>query len=200
MTSLFACQQAERAAHEAMGNQENPPAHAAVDVHLEEELARQLVGAQERIVPQPVEFDGRCPPGVRPVLTAPVELVGDFPVVTLEAFPVQQTPRGPSCPCGCHISSPFTSDGNPRPAGFVCQACSCGLPVMPSNEFGQSERYNWHPKSIECIDVIEAFEYNLANAIKYIWRAGAPSEAYDGDRAEDLRKAIRYIEREIERM
>ena len=47
--------------------------------------------------------------------------------------------------------------------------------------------------------MIEAFEYNLANAIKYICGAGAPAEAYDGDRAEDLRKAIRYIEREIDR-
>ena len=29
------------------------------------------------------------------------------------------------CPCGCHITTPFTSDGNERPEGFVCLECSC---------------------------------------------------------------------------
>ena len=69
-----------------------------------------------------------------------------------------------------------------------------------SNEWGQSERYNWHPGKIECIDVIEPFDYNLATAMKYIWRAGSPAGSYDGDRLEDLRKAIRYLTREGERL
>ena len=46
----------------------------------------------------------------------------------------------------------------------------------------------------ECIDIIEAFElgFNLGNATKYILRAG-----HKGDRNEDLRKAIWYLNREI---
>lgn len=47
---------------------------------------------------------------------------------------------------------------------------------------------------IECIDVIEAFGlgFNLGNAVKYILRAGKK-----GDRIEDIRKAMWYLEREI---
>lgn len=45
---------------------------------------------------------------------------------------------------------------------------------------------------VECIDVVENFPFNRGNAIKYLWRAGAK-----GDTAEDLRKAIWYIQREL---
>lgn len=50
-------------------------------------------------------------------------------------------------------------------------------------------------KGIECIEVIEAFAlgFCLGNAIKYILRAGKK-----GDRIEDLKKAIWYLQREIE--
>ena len=38
---------------------------------------------------------------------------------------VQKVP-GPECECGCHITSPFTSDDNKsRPEGFVCTECPC---------------------------------------------------------------------------
>lgn len=50
---------------------------------------------------------------------------------------------------------------------------------------------------IECIDVAEHFNFNIGNAIKYLWRAGLKAE----DRyEEDLRKAIWYIKREISRV
>lgn len=53
--------------------------------------------------------------------------------------------------------------------------------------------YKWHPL-IECVDVIEHFPYNLASAIKYIWRCGRKdNESYE----DDLKKAIWFIEREI---
>ena len=50
---------------------------------------------------------------------------------------------------------------------------------------------------IEVIDYIEdkKFNYHLGNAIKYISRAGKK-----GDYAEDLRKAVWYLQREIEAM
>lgn len=51
------------------------------------------------------------------------------------------------------------------------------------------------PTEIECIDVVEHFNFNRGNAIKYLWRAGSK-----GDELEDLRKAKWYIEREIERI
>lgn len=59
-----------------------------------------------------------------------------------------------------------------------------------------------HPKhytdrvpGIECIQVTQHFNFNRGNAIKYIWRAGLK-----GCEIEDLKKAIQYIEFEIERI
>ena len=58
-----------------------------------------------------------------------------------------------------------------------------------------------HPKhyskgGIEAIDVIESFDLNfrLGNVVKYILRAGRK-----GDRIEDLKKAMWYLNREIEK-
>jgi hypothetical protein len=47
---------------------------------------------------------------------------------------------------------------------------------------------------VECIDVVELFNFNMGNAIKYIWRADDK-----GDPIENLRKAEWYVKREIER-
>ena len=47
---------------------------------------------------------------------------------------------------------------------------------------------------VECIDVVELFNFNMGNAIKYIWRTDDK-----GDPIENLRKAEWYIKREIER-
>lgn len=51
--------------------------------------------------------------------------------------------------------------------------------------------YNQVP-GVECIDVAEKFGFCLGNSIKYIWRS-----KHKGNRIEDLKKAIWYIEREI---
>lgn len=48
---------------------------------------------------------------------------------------------------------------------------------------------------IECIDVAENFNFNVGNAIKYLWRAGLK-----GDEIEDLEKAAWYCQREIDRL
>ena len=57
--------------------------------------------------------------------------------------------------------------------------------------------YNGHPAGIECIDVIEANTfYNLAAAMKYIWRVSWGSKDND---IQDLEKAAWYIRREIDR-
>jgi hypothetical protein len=54
--------------------------------------------------------------------------------------------------------------------------------------------YRAHPSGVECIAVTEHMTFNLGNAVKYIWRADLK-----GDAIEDLRKAVWYIQREIER-
>lgn len=57
------------------------------------------------------------------------------------------------------------------------------------------DHYKQHPSGIECIDIAEHFMFNIGNAIKYLWRAGLK-----GDSVEDLQKARRYIEFEIDRL
>ena len=56
------------------------------------------------------------------------------------------------------------------------------------------KHYTSHPSGVECIDVIEHMLCNMANAIKYIWRADLKCDAI-----EDLEKAVWYLNREINR-
>jgi len=55
--------------------------------------------------------------------------------------------------------------------------------------------YTSHPSGVECIEVVEHFNFTIGNAIKYLWRSGLKDDA-----VEDLRKARWYIDREIERL
>jgi hypothetical protein len=54
------------------------------------------------------------------------------------------------------------------------------------------KHYTEHPSGIECIQVTEHMDFNLGNAIKYIWRCDLKKDAI-----EDLKKAKWYIDREI---
>lgn len=53
--------------------------------------------------------------------------------------------------------------------------------------------YTSHPSGVECIQITEHMGFCLGNALKYIWRADLK-----GKSIEDLRKAIFYLEREID--
>jgi hypothetical protein len=55
--------------------------------------------------------------------------------------------------------------------------------------------YTKHPSGIECITITEHMNFNLGNAMKYLWRAGEK-----GDYVEQLKKAKWHIEREINRV
>lgn len=57
------------------------------------------------------------------------------------------------------------------------------------------KHYTQHPSGVECITITEHMNFNLGNAVKYIWRAGLKNE-----NIEDLRKARWYLNREIERL
>lgn len=59
------------------------------------------------------------------------------------------------------------------------------------------KHYNSHPNGIECIDIIRHYVCDIANAIKYLWRAGLKVELGMEDaekEIEDLKKALWYIE------
>lgn len=55
--------------------------------------------------------------------------------------------------------------------------------------------YRRHPSGIECIEVTRHMNFNLGNAIKYIWR-----HADKGDPVENLKKAQWYLDDEIRRL
>lgn len=56
------------------------------------------------------------------------------------------------------------------------------------------KHYCSHPSGIEAIQVTEHMSFCIGNAIKYLWRADLKNDAI-----EDMKKAIWYINREIER-
>lgn len=56
------------------------------------------------------------------------------------------------------------------------------------------QHYNAHPSGIECITITEHMNFNLGNAMKYLWRSDMKGHI------EDLKKAIWYIEREVKRI
>jgi Protein of unknwon function (DUF3310) len=58
------------------------------------------------------------------------------------------------------------------------------------------EYYSEHPSGVQCIEVAEHMTFNRGNAVKYIWRAGLKNDMV----VQDLRKAIWYLNREIERL
>lgn len=63
--------------------------------------------------------------------------------------------------------------------------------------------YTQHPSGIECIQITECYNFCIGNAIKYLWRAGLKSDAELSENkktVEDLKKAIWYINREIQNL
>jgi predicted DNA-binding transcriptional regulator len=58
------------------------------------------------------------------------------------------------------------------------------------------KHYNARKDGLECIDIIRHYSCDIANALKYLWRAGDKKEEGITDREkeiEDLRKSIWYI-------
>ena len=64
------------------------------------------------------------------------------------------------------------------------------------------KHYTQHPSGVECIQVTEHYNFCVGNAIKYLWRAGLKGDSMDPKQKqiEDLKKAIWYIQREIENL
>lgn len=77
-----------------------------------------------------------------------------------------------------------------------CKECKgeCWAPKeLAIDNVNHPPHYNWM-KNIEAIDVCEQLNFCLGNAVKYILRAD-----HKGNPIQDLRKAIWYLKREIER-
>ena len=65
-----------------------------------------------------------------------------------------------------------------------------------SDPVNHPAHYVAHPSGVECVEIAEHFNFNVGNAVKYLWRAGLKSP----NALEDLRKARWYVDRAIERM
>lgn len=68
--------------------------------------------------------------------------------------------------------------------------------IRESSAVHHPKHYNAHPSGVECIAIVEHFNFNVGNAVKYLWRAGLKSASP----IEDLKKAAQYIAFEIERL
>ncbi len=64
-----------------------------------------------------------------------------------------------------------------------------------SDPVNHPQHYTSHPSGAECIEVTRHMNFNLGNAMKYIWRCGDK-----GKPVEDLQKAIWYLNDEIKRL
>lgn len=59
------------------------------------------------------------------------------------------------------------------------------------------KHYTSDPSGVECIEITRHCNFNIGNAIKYLWRAGLKDGNSD---IQDLQKAIWYIQDEIKRL
>ena len=65
------------------------------------------------------------------------------------------------------------------------------------------DHYTSDPSGVECIQITRHRNFNIGNAIKYLWRAGLKQDASKDilqKQVEDLRKAVFYINDEIARL
>lgn len=76
-------------------------------------------------------------------------------------------------------------------------------PKNKNDQINHPKHYTSDPSGIECIDITRHRNFNIGNAIKYLWRAGLKE---DKDRKlidkqiEDLNKAVWYLVDEIHRL
>lgn len=56
--------------------------------------------------------------------------------------------------------------------------------------------YNAHPSGVECITIVEHFDFLIGNVIKYAWRAGLKPGT---ERLEDLKKMLWYAQRAVQK-
>jgi hypothetical protein len=83
-----------------------------------------------------------------------------------------------------------------HPLPHKATVCDNKIPPRPflKETVKNPPHYNKHLSGLECIEITRHMNFNLGNAIKYIWRADLKDNAI-----EDLKKAAWYIDDEIKR-
>lgn len=75
--------------------------------------------------------------------------------------------------------------------------------MAKKDNINHPKHYTSDPSGIECIDITRHRNFNVGNAIKYLWRAGLKIDADKSSinkQIEDLEKAVWYIVDEIHRL
>lgn len=67
--------------------------------------------------------------------------------------------------------------------------------VSKNDPVNHPSHYTNHPSGIECITITRHMNFNLGNALKYIWRC-----SLKGNTVQDLEKAVFYLQDEIQRI
>lgn len=94
------------------------------------------------------------------------------------------------CKCGY-----FIHEGNKAVLSDQCGVLACeGCYLSRHDPVNHPKHYTSHPSGVECITVTEHMNFNVGNAVKYLWR----SDQKNG--LEDLKKARWYVDREIQRL
>lgn len=75
--------------------------------------------------------------------------------------------------------------------------------MAKKDNINHPKHYTSDPSGIECIDITRHRNFNVGNAIKYLWRTGLKIDADKSSinkQIEDLEKAVWYIVDEIHRL
>jgi len=67
--------------------------------------------------------------------------------------------------------------------------------LEPPERISHPRHYNQHPSGVEAIVICERLNFNLGNAVKYLFRQG-----HKGTPEDDKRKALWYLAREVSRL
>lgn len=68
---------------------------------------------------------------------------------------------------------------------------------MKEDIVNHPKHYTSDPSGIECIQITRWRNFNIGNAIKYLWRNGLKE---NNSNIQDLKKAVWYINDEIKRL
>jgi hypothetical protein len=69
--------------------------------------------------------------------------------------------------------------------------------IWVMDQVNHPPHYTADPSGVECIQITRHRNFNIGNAIKYLWRAGLKDE---NTTVQDLEKAVWYIQDEINRL
>lgn len=75
--------------------------------------------------------------------------------------------------------------------------------VKDNDPVNRPAHYTSDPSGVECIQIVRHRNFNVGNALKYLWRSGLKSSGNLEPLAkqlQDLEKAAWYIRDEIERL